>query len=122
MSTTQAGLFLLSKSRLLVMPHPLLIVLLNRVIPGGEIGASSRESGDATLEGHERVTPLPIQVIERNRLSKAELAALPRFKGHDPGEPSEVSIELKKILEVYLLSLLPAGLVSKELAQLCHCC
>ena len=60
------------------------------MIPGGEVGTSSKESSDGSSGGQERATPLPIQVIERNRLSEAEIAALPRFKGHNPGEPSEV--------------------------------
>ena len=36
--------------------------------------------------------PLPLQVVERNRLSVAEIRALPRFKDYSAGEPSNVSI------------------------------
>ena len=34
--------------------------------------------------------PLPVQVIERNRLSVAEIRALPRFRDYSPGAPSKV--------------------------------
>ena len=34
--------------------------------------------------------PLPLQVVERNRLSVAEIRALPRFKDYSAGEPSNV--------------------------------
>ena len=35
--------------------------------------------------------PLPIQIIERNRLSVAEIRALPRFRDYSPGVPNKVS-------------------------------
>lgn len=47
---------------------------------------------EGTSDGRAEVTPLPIQVIERNRLSAAEIAALPRFKGHSVGDPSQVGV------------------------------
>lgn len=34
--------------------------------------------------------PLPVQVIERNRLTLAEILTLPRFRDYRPGEPSKV--------------------------------
>jgi len=34
--------------------------------------------------------PLPVEVIERNRLTLAEILVLPRFRDYTPGEPSKV--------------------------------
>ena len=34
--------------------------------------------------------PLPLEVIERNRFTVAEIQALPRFKDYAPGEPNKV--------------------------------
>lgn len=34
--------------------------------------------------------PLPVQVIERNRLNIAEIRALPRFRDYSPGTPNKV--------------------------------
>ena len=34
--------------------------------------------------------PLPVQIIERNRLSVAEIRALPRFRDYRPGVPNKV--------------------------------
>ena len=39
--------------------------------------------------------PLPVQVIERNRLTLAEILTLPRFRDYRPGEPSKVRDSLK---------------------------
>ncbi len=33
---------------------------------------------------------LPVQVIERNRLTEAEIRALPRFRNYQPGPPTKV--------------------------------
>ena len=37
------------------------------------------------------IEPLPVQVIERNRLSVEEIRKLPRFEDYSPGLPSKVS-------------------------------
>jgi len=34
--------------------------------------------------------PLPIQVLERNKITVAEIRALPRFRGYSAGEPNNV--------------------------------
>ena len=48
----------------------------------------------ATIRTHAAASmapePLPVQIIERNRLSVAEIRALPRFKDYSPGTPNEV--------------------------------
>ena len=36
------------------------------------------------------IPPLPLEVLERNSLSEAEIRALPRFADYTPGEPSKV--------------------------------
>lgn len=36
------------------------------------------------------IEPLPVQVIERNRLSLDEIRKLPRFEDYTPGLPSKV--------------------------------
>lgn len=36
------------------------------------------------------IEPLPVQVIERNRLSLEEIRKLPRFEDYTPGLPSKV--------------------------------
>ena len=41
--------------------------------------------------------PLPVQVIERNRLTLAEILTLPRFRGYRPGEPSKVRDSLRDL-------------------------
>ena len=41
--------------------------------------------------------PLPVQVIERNRLTLAEILTLPRFRDYRPGEPSKVRDSLRDL-------------------------
>ena len=41
--------------------------------------------------------PLPVQVIERNRLTLAEILTLPRFQDYRPGEPSKVRDSLRDL-------------------------
>lgn len=36
------------------------------------------------------IAPLPVEVLERNRLSAAEIRAVPRFTNYAQGEPSKV--------------------------------
>ena len=81
-----------------------------RVIPDKELCSSARNETDTAVTddgGRETLTaathaattgiplplapePLPVQVIERNRLSMAEIRALPRFRDYSPGTPSKV--------------------------------
>jgi hypothetical protein len=42
-------------------------------------------------KGVEIPDPLPVQVLERNRLSETEIKAIPRFADYTPGEPNRVS-------------------------------
>ena len=42
--------------------------------------------------------PLPVQVIERNRLTLAEILTLPRFRDYRPGEPSKVRDSVRKFV------------------------
>lgn len=55
----------------------------------------SVEEGAALEDSSHDVPPLPIQVIERNRLTEMEIRALPRFKDYTPGTPSKVGHELR---------------------------
>ncbi len=64
--------------------------------PSDENGGGGGDSAGR----EKKVPPLPIQVIERNRLSEAEIAALPRFKDHTPGEPSEVCDSVVTVISV----------------------
>ena len=65
----------------------------------GEGGATGPSTDDGPREptlnigdaGRHPIEPLPIQVIERNRLSVAEIRALPRFKDYSPGVPTKVN-------------------------------
>lgn len=40
--------------------------------------------------GGQDIPPLPLEVLERNRLSETEIRAIPRFANYTPGEPSKV--------------------------------
>lgn len=40
--------------------------------------------------------PLPVQVIERNRLTLAEILTLPKFRDYRSGEPSKVRSNLNQ--------------------------
>lgn len=48
------------------------------------------ESNEETATMPSFPPPLPVQVIERNRLTVAEILALPRFHDYTPGHPSKV--------------------------------
>ena len=48
-----------------------------------------RSGGDFGERGD--VPALPLQLIERNRLSTEQIKQLPRFKNYSPGEPTSVS-------------------------------
>ena len=72
----------------------------SRSIPG-TAAIASREEEEEEAETAAPVPPLPLEVIERNRLTVAEIRALPRFKDHTPGEPNKVHP-----LAVYLRMLL----------------
>ena len=48
------------------------------------------EEEAAPEESSHDVLPLPVQVIERNRLTEMEIRALPRFKDYTHGTPSKV--------------------------------
>ena len=48
------------------------------------LAAATATSSSGALE------PLPVQVIERNRLSVAEIQALPKFRDYSPGIPNKV--------------------------------
>ena len=63
-------------------------------------------------EGLEEVIPLPPQVIERNRLSEAEIRSLPRFTNYSPGKPSKVLKQCSPMNS--LVYTLPSGPVSEE--------
>lgn len=39
------------------------------------------------------IAPLPVEVLERNRLSAAEIRAVPRFTNYAQGEPSKVRFQ-----------------------------
>ena len=62
--------------------------------PGQDKGRPTHAAAAVKQEaggGDQRpVEPLPVQVIERHRLSVEQLKALPRFKDYHPGEPSKV--------------------------------
>ena len=58
------------------------------VVCGSE---EDREEGVVCGSGVE-VSPLPAQVVERNRLTVAEIRTLPRFVDYSPGIPSRVSV------------------------------
>lgn len=51
-------------------------------VVGGDMGCS-----DAAQD----VTPLPLQVLERNRLTEVEIRAMPKFSSYSPGNPSKVN-------------------------------
>ena len=54
--------------------------------------------------GEDEVVPaLPLQVIERNRLTTDQIRKLPRFASYSPGQPTSVS-ESTSHLEVSALS------------------
>ena len=53
---------------------------------GREVEKSSGNIGES-----EDVPALPLQLIERNRLSTEQIKQLPRFKNYSPGKPTSVS-------------------------------
>ena len=57
---------------------------------------SSEQESPAHSVDHTHVAEgpvqLPIQVIERNRLTEAEIRALPRFRNYQPGPPTKVMV------------------------------
>ena len=69
---------------------------LHRVIPNisspSETDLAKSGGNDSLPENgcQQGIIFLPPQVIERNRLSEAEIRALPRFNKYSPGEPSKV--------------------------------
>ena len=72
--------------------------MLFRIMPGGQDWKSSKDGArEYSPEQQAGSTsppppPLPLQVIERNRLTLAEILALPRFGDYSPGEPSKVRL------------------------------
>ena len=60
---------------------------------GGEedVREVEKRSGGGDMGEREDVPALPLQVIERNRLSAEQIKQLPRFKNYSPGEPTPVS-------------------------------
>ena len=66
--------------------------------------------------------PLPVQVIERNRLTLAEILTLPRFRDYRPGEPSKVRDSLRDLsLAVGEVASFPASSFNCCSIQK-HCC
>jgi hypothetical protein len=69
---------------------------VSRLLPGkegeGEENEDERETGmcGVTADGA-TVQPLPLQLIERNRLTPEQIKKLPRFANYSPGNPSSVS-------------------------------
>ena len=57
----------------------------NADVPRPVVGPKAGEVGGAGVP-----PPLPVEVIERNRLTLAEILTLPRFRDYKPGEPSKV--------------------------------
>ena len=57
-------------------------------------GEEGRGRGEGERCGEVTEVPelVPLQVIERNRLSLGEILALPRFGTYSPGEPSKVGV------------------------------
>lgn len=53
------------------------------------VGAKTEEEEEG-VGGAGVPPPLPVEVIERNRLTLAEILVLPRFRDYTPGEPSKV--------------------------------
>ena len=53
------------------------------------------------------VLPLPVQVIERNRLTEMEIRALPRFKDYTHGTPSKVGGWIASVCVCVVLVLPP---------------
>lgn len=60
----------------------------NKSVSGTATTISGEEDGE--VETAAQVLPLPLEVIERNRRTVAEIRALPRFKDYTPGEPNKV--------------------------------
>ncbi|XP_064404701.1 RNA-binding protein 41-like isoform X2 [Halichondria panicea] len=62
--------------------------------PKSIMPVSSEQESPAHSVDHTHVAEgpvqLPIQVIERNRLTEAEIRALPRFRNYQPGPPTKV--------------------------------
>ena len=66
---------------------------------GGEEEEEEREVERVRSMDHERVPvggstvqALPLQLIERNRLTTEQIKKLPRFVDYSPGNPSSVSV------------------------------
>ena len=66
-------------------------------MPGREEASGDTDSEseeEEEKEGEEKggvVQPLPREVVARNRLTEAEIRALPRFRRYSTGEPTKVS-------------------------------
>ena len=60
---------------------------------GGELEEVEKRSGGLGAEKGkgEGVPALPLQLIQRNRLSTEQIKQLPRFKDYSPGRPTSVS-------------------------------
>ena len=63
---------------------------LNHKEKDAAVIVTTEEEEEEVEEERVAIPPLPVQVIERNRLSLAEILALPRFRDYTPGEPSKV--------------------------------
>lgn len=75
-------------------------LIMHRLLPGSgaggeaggrvEEGGGEREDGDDCGERgvEEGVPALPLQLMQRNRLSVDQIRQLPRFKNYSPGKPS----------------------------------
>ena len=60
-----------------------------RGVGEGEKGEwEGKKGGGGAMEGE--VMALPVEVIQRNRLSEEEIRLLPRFSDYSPGHPSNV--------------------------------
>ena len=71
---------------------------LPRLLPGKEGGSEEKET-----ESEESVVQaLPLQVIERNRLSIEQLKQLPRFSSYCPGQPTSVSVHISRNCTMYI--------------------
>ena len=88
----------LCESLVLVSGLNLFIATVYRIMPtvsdgkDKEVATKASQSAVVPNEGVAAAMPLPlpVQVIERNRLTLAEILTLPRFRDYRSGEPSKV--------------------------------
>ena len=88
----------LCESLVLVSGLNLFITTVYRIMPtvsdgkDKEVATKASQSAVVPNEGVAAAMPLPlpVQVIERNRLTLAEILTLPRFRDYRSGEPSKV--------------------------------